>query len=257
MQALMQNSIHSSRLCLTCPMTFGLDKCAAKCTTRAGKKTATQNIQLDEAQDVRELTEQDPYKYLGTEENDGVQHANMRKKAGSEYLSRLKKICKTQLANKNKITAVNQLAMPVLSYSFGIIDWPQNEINKLDIKTRKILTLHRVIHRNQCLPRLYMPRREGGLGLSEINHQHRATMVSTAQYLRSSINPKIAMVHEHRTSRASKNTSITNLAQHFGVQDCLVEERETENTPATKIARKSRMKYIHQEIPKQQPKGVG
>ena len=222
-------------------MKFGLDKCA-KCTLRAGKKTTTENIQLDEAQDIRELTEQEPYKYLGIEENDNIQHANMRKKAGSEYLSRLKKICKTQLTNKNKITAINQLAMPVLSYSFGIIDWPQTELNKLDIKTRKILTLHRVIYRNQCLPRLYMPRREGGLGLSEINHQHRATMVSTAQYLRSSLNPNIAMVHEHHSSRASKTTSITNLAQHFG-QDCLVDERETENTPATKIARKSRMKY--------------
>ena len=67
-------------------------------------------------------------------------------------------------------------------------------------------------------------------------------MVSTAQYLNSSLNPQIAMIHEHHTGRASKNTSITNLAQHFG-QDCLVEERETENMPATKTARKGWMKY--------------
>ena len=31
------------------------------------------------------------YKYLSIEENDGLQYANMKKKAGSEYLSRLKK----------------------------------------------------------------------------------------------------------------------------------------------------------------------
>ena len=108
--------------------------------------------------------------------------------------------------------------------------------------TRKILTLHKVIYRNQCLPRLYMPRREGGLGLSEVNHQHRATMVSIGQYLRSSLSPNMAMVREHHATRASKNTSLTKLAQHFG-QDCLVEEQETENTPATRIARKSRTKF--------------
>ena len=60
----------------------------------------------------------------------------MRKKAGSKYLSCLK-ICKTQLIKTNQITAINQLAVPVLSYSFNIIDWPLVEINKLDTKTRK------------------------------------------------------------------------------------------------------------------------
>ena len=104
------------------------------------------------------------------------------------------------------------------------------------------MTLHRVIYRNQCLPRLYLPRGEGGLGLSEINHQHRATIVSIGQYLRSSLNPSLAMVHEHQKTRASKTTSITQLAQLFG-QECLTDETETPNMPATKIAQKSRKKY--------------
>ena len=29
------------------------------------------------------------------------------------------------------------MAIPVLSYGFGIIDWPQIEIDNLDLKTRK------------------------------------------------------------------------------------------------------------------------
>ena len=40
-------------------MKFRLDKCA-KCTLRAGKKTTTENIQLDEVRDIRELMEQEP-----------------------------------------------------------------------------------------------------------------------------------------------------------------------------------------------------
>ena len=162
----------------------------------------------------------------------------------------MRKICKTQLTNKNKITAINQLAMPVITYSFGIIDWPQKDINRLDVKTRKMLTLHRVIYRNQCLPRLYLPRGEGGLGLSEVNHQHRATIVSTCQYLRSTQNPTLKMVYVHQQTRASKTTSNTQLAEHFGLE-CLTDEVETPYKPATEIARKSRKKYtktFHKEI---------
>ena len=44
---------------------------------------------------------------------------------------------------KNKITAINQMATPVLSYGFGIIEWPQRDIDNLDTKTRKILTIHK------------------------------------------------------------------------------------------------------------------
>ena len=38
------------------------------------------------------------------------------KNVGKEYLKRNKRICKTQLTNKNKIIAINQLAIPVLNY---------------------------------------------------------------------------------------------------------------------------------------------
>ena len=104
-----------------------------------------------------------------------------------------------------------------------------------------MLTLHRVIYRNQCLPRLYLPRGEGGLGLSEINHQHRTTTVSIGQYLRSSLNLTLKMVHQHQETRASKSTSVTKLAKHFG-EGCLTNEEETPDKPATEIARKSRKK---------------
>ena len=86
----------------------------------------------------------------------------MHTKIHKEYVSRVKKICKTELTAKNKITAINQLAIPTVTYSFGIVNWHEKHLNTLDIKTRKILTYHRVIYRNQCLERIYMPRSEGG-----------------------------------------------------------------------------------------------
>ena len=46
----------------------------------------------------------------------------------------------TELSAKNKIQAISSLAVTVLRYSFGIINWLQEELQKLDRKTRKLLT---------------------------------------------------------------------------------------------------------------------
>ncbi len=68
----------------------------------------------------------------------------MRERINKEYLNHLKKICRSELTPKNKITAINQLTIPVVTCGAGIVDWPQGEPDKLDIKTRKMLTLHKV-----------------------------------------------------------------------------------------------------------------
>jgi hypothetical protein len=68
----------------------------------------------------------------------------------------------TQLSAKNKVEAIGSLAVPVLRYSFGIINWHQKEIQKLDRKTRKMLTIHGQHQTRADIDRLYVPRKEGG-----------------------------------------------------------------------------------------------
>ena len=48
-------------------------------------------------------------------------------------------ILKSELNARNKITAIGALAVRVLRYSFGIINWRNEEIKKIDRKTRKML----------------------------------------------------------------------------------------------------------------------
>ena len=223
-------------------MEFGLDKCA-KSVIKKGKKVETENIQLDRYE-IQNLDEDTPYKYLGMEENENLMHKEMKKKLRKEYLSRLKKICKTSLTNKNKITAINELAIAILSYSFGIINWYQSELNSLDVKTRKWLTMYKIIYRNQCLSRIYLPRSKGGMGLTEINQLHRATIVSIGQYLRSCNRKEIKMVKEHQEARESDQTSTYKLATVYS--EHINEEKETTEKPATVLARKTRAKYTNQ-----------
>ena len=55
-----------------------------------------------------------------------------------EYKRRLKLLLKTKLSGKNKIMAVNTLA--VLRYSAGIVEWrSDDELKELDRKTRKMM----------------------------------------------------------------------------------------------------------------------
>jgi hypothetical protein len=44
--------------------------------------------------------------------------------------------------NEKKMQAIRSLAVPVLGYSFGIVNWHQEEIQKQHRKTRKMLTIN-------------------------------------------------------------------------------------------------------------------
>ena len=121
-------------------MDFGLEKCA-KITFKKGKLIHLQNLVIDINREIQELEQGKTYKYLGIEESEGIQHQQMKERLKQEYRRRLGMILKTELNARNKITAIGALAVPVLRYSFGIINWRIEEIKQIDRKTRKMLTM--------------------------------------------------------------------------------------------------------------------
>ena len=117
--------------------------------------------------DIKELDTRKAYKYLGIEKNFDIQHKNEKEKLKKEYLRRLRLVLVTELSAKNKIQAIGSLAVPVLRYSFRIVNWHQEELQKLDRKTRKLLTTHGQHHPKANADRLYVPRKQGGRGLMQ------------------------------------------------------------------------------------------
>jgi hypothetical protein len=85
---------------------------------------------------MKELEQMKACKYLGVAENHSIEHKNEKEKLKKEYVRKLKLILNTELSTKNKMQAIGSLAVQVLRYSFGIINWHQEEIQKLDRKTR-------------------------------------------------------------------------------------------------------------------------
>ena len=63
---------------------------------------------------------------ISTYESSRIQHAKMKQKI-KELVKRTKLILKTELNSKNRRTAINMLAMPVITYSFNITDWNLSE----------------------------------------------------------------------------------------------------------------------------------
>ena len=130
-----------------------------------------------------------------------------------EYLHRTRLILKTHLSPRNRIKAINQLSVPVFQYSCGIVNWPRAGISKRNIRTRKLLTIHKMFHKNQCIPRMCLLRKGGGAGLNflmELNQVHRATTVGLAEYVKSSTDDRIQFVYNK-----PEKISLTHLAKSF------------------------------------------
>ena len=67
-----------------------------------------------------------------------------------------------------KIIALNSYALLVVRYSAGIIKWTQSELDDIDRKSRKLLTIHKGLHPKADIHRLYLSRKVGGHGLLNV-----------------------------------------------------------------------------------------
>ena len=153
---------------------FGLDKCA-EATFKRGKMVKSTNVVLNDNKAIKELDQENTYKYLGMNESNGIQHSTMKEKIRKECIRRVRSIMKTELNSKNRITAINTLAIPFVTYSFNVVNWNLKELKKLDTKTRKQLTCNRMHHSKSDIDRLYIPRRRGGRGMIQLELCYKAS----------------------------------------------------------------------------------
>ena len=77
----------------------------------------------------------------------------------------MKKILKSKLNSRNVITAINSRAVFIIRYTAGIVGWKNDELQTLDLKTRKVLITYSMFHSKGDVDRLYLQRSEVGRGL--------------------------------------------------------------------------------------------
>ena len=100
---------------------FGSDK-YAKTSFKTAMKVSAEGISLNDNQVIQDLDLAETYMYLGIRERKGVQHHKMKVKIRKEYTRRIKAVVKSELNARNKIVAINTLAVPETLYSYGVID---------------------------------------------------------------------------------------------------------------------------------------
>ena len=161
-------------------MEFGLDKCA-KATFMHGKLVTSENIDISDDTIIKQLDQEGTYKYLGLNEGDGAQHSKMKEKIRKECIRRVRSILKTELNSKNKLTAINTLAIPVVTYSFNVINWNLRELKKIDTKIRNQLTCNRMNHPKSDIDRIYVPRSKGGRGMIQLELSYKTSTIGLLQ----------------------------------------------------------------------------
>ena len=122
-------------------MEFGIEKCAVLVLKR-GKVVKSEGIKLPDNKKMRPLEENEGYKYLGILQADQIEQKEMKEKVGNEYKRKVRKLLETKLNGQNVINAINTWAITLLRYSAVFLCWKKEEIQKLDRRTRKLLTMH-------------------------------------------------------------------------------------------------------------------
>ncbi|XP_063891684.1 uncharacterized protein LOC135117143 [Helicoverpa armigera] len=149
-------------------MQFGLDKCKTLHIIRGKVKPGDYTVNTSDTIAAMEPT--DLYKYLGYKQLKGLDHTSIKNTLITEYKRRVTAICKKQLSGKHLIKALNTYAIPILTYSFGIIKWSKTDIQQIERTTRTTLTKHNNLHPKSAIERLTIKRQNGGRGLIDINY---------------------------------------------------------------------------------------
>ena len=77
-------------------------------------------------------------------------------------------VLKSKLNGRNKVTAISTWSVAIFRYGTGIIQWKASELEDLDRKSRKTMTIFGGLHPTSDEDRLYVKRKEGGRGFISV-----------------------------------------------------------------------------------------
>ena len=173
----------------------------AKASFKRGKKVSAEGIPLNDNQVIQDLDQAETYRYLGMEGGEGVQHHKIKVKIRKEYKRRIKLVFKSELNARNKIAAINTLEVPVILYSYVVIDWILNEIQDLDRMTRKQLCMNWMLSKKADVDRIYLPCQEGRRSLMNLEKEYKTTMIGLQTYMTNKDDVQIQDVLRHQNSK--------------------------------------------------------
>ena len=124
----------------------------------------------------------DTYKYLGIDENISYV-GEINRGFGQSYTPDVEKFGHQNYPHKTKQPHIISLLSASSLQTFGIIDWTIQELETIDKRTRKILSMNGSFHPNSDIDRLYIPRYQGGRGLKAARSLFKCRIASLYNHL--------------------------------------------------------------------------
>ena len=98
-----------------------------------------------------------------------IMNREIKEKVKSEYIRRVKKLLRSQMNGANVIAGINALVVGIIRYGAGVLHWMIEELESINIKTRRLMTMNGSIHRREnvnCI--LQEKKEEKGLALQSL-----------------------------------------------------------------------------------------
>ena len=162
-------------------MGFGIEK-GAMLVMKSVKRHMTDRMELPNQDKIRTLGENETYKYLGILEADTIKQVEMKDKIRKEYLRRNRKLLEIKLSSRNPMKGINTWAVPLVRYSRPFLKWTRDELKQMDLKKRKLMTMHKPLYPRDDVDRLYVSRKQGGRGLASIKDSVDASIQRLEDY---------------------------------------------------------------------------
>ena len=135
-------------------MEFGIEKCGML-VMKSSKRHMTDGMELPNQDKIRTLGENETYKYL-----DILKADTIKWKWKTKFnISRTRKLLETKLSCKNLIKAINTWAVPLVRYSGHFLKWTRDELKQMDKRTKKLMTMHKILRLRDDVERLYVSRK--------------------------------------------------------------------------------------------------
>ena len=198
-------------------MEFGIEKCALLVMKNC-KRNWTDRMELPNQDKIRTLGENETYKYLGILEADTIKQVQMKDKIQKEYLRRTRKLLKIKLSCRNLIIGINTWDVLLVRYSGPFLKWTRDELKQMDKRTRKLMTMHKVLHPRDDVDRLYVSRKEGGRGLASIEDSVDASIQRLEDFIEKHGRGLITSIRNNTDNTIDNRMTITRKQKWEGKQ---------------------------------------
>ena len=132
----------------------------------------------------------------------------MRQIVKTEYYKRVRTTWSSPLNAGAKVRVHNSVAGGYFRCYAPLFPWTRRELTSMDSTTCRILRVNKCHHRAASVPRLHLPRRKGGRGLTGVMMEWERAVVSASAYKLQSRDPQIRGVvqHDHQQEQQGRRT---------------------------------------------------